>query len=109
MRKLNKPYAQAMNGKEAVEQYCAAPDTFALLLMDISMPVMDGFAATENIRAMEEKKGWKNCLIVALTGVASEEARNRAFAAGVDTFISKPASIQTLRTIVENLDNQMDD
>ncbi|GAB7355288.1 hypothetical protein MBLNU459_g5828t1 [Dothideomycetes sp. NU459] len=108
VRKLGRSYAQASNGKEAVERYCATPAMFALVLMDISMPVMDGFAATEGIRAAEQENGWKRCLIVALTGVASQEARDKAFACGVDTFMTKPASMQTLRTIVENLDIETD-
>lgn len=104
MRKLSRPFDTAENGQEAVQLYASGRESYVLVLMDMSMPVMDGFEATEKIRLLEENKGWKRCMIVALTGVASAEARQRAFNAGVDTFLTKPASIQRLKAIVGDLD-----
>lgn len=105
MRKLRRPYETAENGLQAVEKYAAAPSSFTLILMDMSMPIMDGFTATETIRVLENKNRWRRVLIIALTGVASEEARQRAFKTGVDTFLTKPAPMQKLREIVENLED----
>jgi len=104
MRKLQRPFETAENGLVAVQQYASAPSSFALVLMDMSMPIMDGFTATETIRVLEEKNRWRRCMIIALTGVASAEARQRAFTSGVDTFLTKPASMQKLKGIVEELE-----
>lgn len=67
------------------------------------MPVMDGFTATETIRTLEEKNKWKRNAIIALTGVASVEARDRAFKAGIDTFMVKPASMRKLKEVIEEM------
>ncbi|KAL1296504.1 hypothetical protein AAFC00_000015 [Neodothiora populina] len=106
MKKLGRAFQTAENGLEAVQQYASSPSAFVLILMDMSMPIMDGFTATETIRVLEEKNRWRRCMIVALTGVASAEARQRAFNAGVDVFLTKPASIQKLRGIVEELEGE---
>lgn len=104
MRKLQRPYEQAENGAEAVQRYSAGPDSFALILMDLTMPVMDGFKATENIRSLEEKNGWERCQIVALTGLGSAEARKKATSCGVDTYLTKPVNLGKLKGIVGGLD-----
>ncbi|KAF1346510.1 hypothetical protein BDV97DRAFT_357220 [Delphinella strobiligena] len=109
MRKLSRSFDTAENGLEAVQLYASGRESYVLVLMDMSMPIMDGFEATEKIRALEETNGWKRCMIVALTGVASAEARQRAFNAGVDTFLTKPASIQRLKAIVGELQEGADD
>ncbi|CAD0018995.1 unnamed protein product [Aureobasidium pullulans] len=96
MRKLKRPYTCAANGLEAVTSYASSPSEYALVLMDISMPVMDGFTATEMIRALEERNSWDRCTIMALTGVGDAEAKKRAFLAGVDDFMTKPVSMQKL-------------
>lgn len=100
MRKLRQSYATAVNGLEAVEKYTASPSTYSLVFMDMSMPVMDGFTATERIREFERRHGLRRCRILALTGVASAEAREGAFRNGVDDFVVKPVSMGRLREIV---------
>ena len=64
------------------------------------MPVMDGFEATRQIRRMETGQERaptaKESVIVALTGLASEEDENEAFDAGVDMFITKPVQFPRL-------------
>ncbi|KAG9662164.1 hypothetical protein KCU64_g2120, partial [Aureobasidium melanogenum] len=104
MRKLKRPYTCAGNGLEAVTAYASAPSTYALILMDISMPVMDGFTATELIRNLEQKNKWDRCTIMALTGVGDAEAKKRAFLAGVDDFMTKPVSMGKLGSIIKNLE-----
>lgn len=103
MKKLKRPYVCACNGLEAITAYASSPSSFALALMDISMPVMDGFTATEMIRAMEDKNGWPRCTVMALTGVGDAEAKKRAFLAGVDDFMTKPVSMGKLTSIVRGL------
>jgi signal transduction histidine kinase/CheY-like chemotaxis protein len=109
MRKLKRPYTSASNGLEAVSAYSSAPASYALILMDISMPVMDGYTATELIRSLEEKNKWGRCTIIALTGVGDAEAKKRAFLAGVDDFMTKPVSMAKLGGIINNLEGGGDD
>ncbi|MDB9511180.1 PAS domain S-box protein [Kamptonema animale CS-326] len=82
---------EAANGKEAVKLWQEwQPD---LTWMDIRMPVLDGYEATRQIRAMEENK---NGIIIALTAQASQSDRNLALAAGCNDYISKPFREETL-------------
>ncbi|KAG9700284.1 hypothetical protein KCU95_g805, partial [Aureobasidium melanogenum] len=106
MRKLKRPYTCAGNGLEAVTAYASAPASYALILMDISMPVMDGFTATELIRNLEQKNKWDRCTVMALTGVGDAEAKKRAFLAGVDDFMTKPVSMGKLGSIIKNLEGE---
>lgn len=109
MRKLKRPYTSANNGLEAVSAYSSAPASHALILMDISMPVMDGFTATELIRSLEDKNKWSRCTIIALTGVGDAEAKKRAFLAGVDDFMTKPVSMAKLGGIINSLEGSVED
>ena len=89
--RLKMQYEKAGNGLEAIKAYKASPASFCLVLMDISMPVMDGFAAAHGIRKY------------ALTGVASADARANAKSSGIDLFVAKPASLKYLKELVEDL------
>ncbi|PSK37504.1 Hybrid signal transduction protein dokA [Elsinoe australis] len=106
-QKLNQDFEQASNGLEAVHAYSANPSTFGLVLMDISMPVMDGFAATREIRIFETRNKLRRCKIVALTGVASEDARNDAEAAGIDEFFVKPASLARMKQLIKSMNEEV--
>ena len=78
----------AENGARAVELYqLNRPD---LVLMDMSMPVMDGLEATRAIRRIEATQGLERCPVIALTANAFAEDRDACFAAGLDDFLSKP-------------------
>nr|POF12678.1 hybrid signal transduction histidine kinase k [Quercus suber] len=101
MRRQKLTYECAANGREAVEIYRATPGMFFLILMDMSMPIMDGFTATVKIRKMESKLRIPKCFIAALTGVTSEDARDRAFDCGVDEFFSKPVHMNEVKMLVE--------
>ncbi|KAG8625815.1 hypothetical protein KVT40_006216 [Elsinoe batatas] len=103
-RKLGVDYVQAENGLEAVKAYQIDPTTFHLILMDISMPIMDGFTATREIRSFEKKHRLRQCRIVAITGVASEDARLDADKAGIDDFLVKPASMGKLKQLIKEMD-----
>ena len=88
----------ADNGLIATEKYQEfAPD---LILMDIQMPVMDGFNATEKIREIEKENGLPACKIVALTANALPQDRKRCFEAGMDDFITKPFKFKDLERIL---------
>ncbi|HNV23379.1 MAG TPA: PAS domain S-box protein [Candidatus Omnitrophota bacterium] len=75
---------------------------FDVVLMDSQMPIMDGFEATKMIRRNEEKTG-KHVFIIALTGRAMEEDRQKCFAVGMDGFVAKPIDRKKLLEEIANL------
>lgn len=89
----------ATNGEEAVECYKNNPD-IAVIFMDIQMPVMDGIEATKKIRYLEQTNQ-RNTAIIALTAHALAEQRQHMIKAGMNDFLSKPASEQQLLNMLE--------
>ncbi|HRY18482.1 MAG TPA: PAS domain S-box protein [Candidatus Competibacteraceae bacterium] len=87
----------AWNGQEAL--YAAEERKFDIILMDVSMPLMDGLEATQRIR---QGRSLNNATpIIAMTANAFAEDRERCLNAGMDDFMSKPIDIRKLRSIVE--------
>ena len=85
------------NGQEAVTA-CAAND-FDLIFMDCQMPIMDGYAATKEIRKMTPKK--PPIPIVAMTAFAMEGDKEKCFAAGMDEYLSKPLKLGQIAAIID--------
>ena len=86
----------AENGAVAVEKVStAAPGSYDLVLMDIQMPVMDGYTATRQIRALENP-ALAGVPILAMTANAFDEDRRRAMESGMNGFLSKPIVIGDL-------------
>lgn len=83
----------AVNGLEALEMI--EKNSFDLVLMDCSMPVMDGYQATEELRCRE--KGDRHLQVVGLSANAMQSDRDKALAAGMDDYLVKPISQQDLR------------
>lgn len=82
----------AMDGAQAIERYLAErPD---LILMDVMMPVMNGFDATSKIRALTEKR-WVP--IILLTALASENDLIKGISSGADDYLTKPVNFVILR------------
>ena len=80
----------AENGAVAVEKVCtAAPGSYDLVLMDVQMPVMDGYTATRKIRALDDPARAK-IPILAMTANAFDEDRCNALESGMNGFLSKP-------------------
>lgn len=86
----------AINGVEAIK-CCKSNDGIDLVLMDINMPVMDGYIATRKI-----KKFRPNLPIIAQTAYAIFGDREKALAAGCDDYISKPIKKEILHKIIKN-------
>lgn len=99
-KKLKLPYASATNGLEALTAFSTSTSKFFMVLMDISMPVMDGNESTAKIREFERKNKLPRTFIVALTGVTSDESRRRCFDAGVDKYLTKPMQMKDLSALV---------
>ena len=80
----------ANNGQEAVNMFTAEPNRFKLILMDISMPVMDGYEACANILEFEATNNRPHTPIIALTGHALKHDRERCLEAGMNAYLTKP-------------------
>ena len=89
----------AANGREAVARYHdSSPD---LILMDIQMPEMNGWEATQAIRRAEISEG-RHIPILALTAGVHDEDRRRCFDAGMDVFLSKPFEAEKVFHAIED-------
>ncbi len=98
---LNKTGAvirEAKTGEEAVEM--ARAERFDLVLMDISMPGMDGFEALERIRRNEKELGLPPVFVAALTANAFAQFRRRCLDAGFDAFVPKPVNREKLMAVL---------
>ena len=92
----------AENGAEAVEKVKnARPGDYDLVLMDVQMPVMDGYEATRQIRALEDP-ALAGITILAMTANAFDEDRKKALECGMDSFLSKPIVIEELICALQN-------
>lgn len=84
------------NGKEALDTYLSSEEgTYAMILMDIQMPVMDGYQAAQAIRRTE-KKDAKSIPIIAMTANAFAEDVNKAAECGMNGHVAKPIDIEKL-------------
>ena len=94
---------KAWNGQEAVERFKKSePGEFDAILMDIMMPVMNGYEAAKTIRSMDRKDA-KAIPIIAMTANAFTEDRIRAKEAGMDEHISKPVDAKLLVKVIYEL------
>jgi len=83
----------AANGLEALDSLKAEPDAFDVVLMDVQMPILDGYEATRRIRS---ELRLTDLPVIALTAGAMSSERGRAVRAGMDDFIIKPFDVHTL-------------
>lgn len=90
----------AQDGFEALEKVYACTQRIDLILMDVQMPGLDGFSATQEIRAYEKRIGCPAHYIVALTAHALEEDRVKSKVFGMDAYYVKPISFSNYRMIL---------
>ncbi|MEM6708593.1 MAG: ATP-binding protein [Pseudomonadota bacterium] len=101
LERLGCTVIEAVDGTEAVQRM--QDERIDLVLMDVSMPEMDGPEATRAIRDEEARSGSPRVPIVALTAHAMAGDRERFLAAGMDDYLTKPIDGQRLRTLVETV------
>ncbi len=89
----------AINGHEALEM--TKNKAYDLIFMDMEMPVMDGLDSTIQIRAHKDTLP-KNPIIIAMTANAMQEDRDRCIKAGMDDFLAKPITLESVRGIVKH-------
>ncbi|EEB94691.1 hypothetical protein MPER_06453 [Moniliophthora perniciosa FA553] len=96
-------FRDAVDGRDGVEVY-SKEGPFDVVLLDLSMPVLDGIGATAAIRQFEtEVSRDRYSRIVALTGMSSLEDKRKAFEAGVDGYLVKPVAFKTLDEMLHKL------
>ncbi len=93
-------YESALNGQEALEK--ARGEHFDVVLMDVHMPVLDGYAATREIRRHESRNGHR-ATIIALTALAIEGDKEKCLAAGMDHYLAKPLRAADLIALLDSL------
>jgi len=89
---------EARNGRELMTEALKDPPDIALI--DLSMPVLDGWGALRELRAEERTRG---VVCIAVTAFAARQDRQRALAAGFDGYISKPFRATELLELIEEL------
>lgn len=94
IKQLGHNVSVAENGKIGVDMYKAKK--YDIVLMDIQMPVMDGFVATKEIREWEHDEKKKPGHIIALTANALKEDKEKCFIIGMNDFLSKPFKIKDI-------------
>jgi len=105
LTKLGLDHDFAENGLEALEK--ATSQDYCLLLVDVSMPIMDGLEFAQRFRLWEKEQNRHALPLVAMTGNAMEADRQKALNAGMDDFLTKPVKIEALSvTLVKWLENR---
>jgi CheY-like chemotaxis protein/HPt (histidine-containing phosphotransfer) domain-containing protein len=95
LKKLGYSCDTVVNGAQALEQVKNNPGVYSVVLMDCQMPEMDGFEATREIRAWE-KENDHHIPIIAMTANAMQSDKDTCIAAGMDDYISKPVTLNSL-------------
>jgi len=96
-------YREAVDGSQGVEIF-QTEGPFDVVLLDLSMPVLDGVGATVQIRQIERaRSNQQSSVILALTGMSSLEDKRKAFEAGMDGYLVKPVAFRTLDDMFHKL------
>ncbi|KAH7422381.1 hypothetical protein KP509_12G006200 [Ceratopteris richardii] len=101
LKKWGHTFVLACNGAEAAEK--STKEVFDLILMDVQMPVCDGFEATARIREIEKNNNARRTPIVAMTAHAMSGDGDRCISAGMDFYISKPLNARKLEELIQSV------
>ena len=99
LQKLGHTVTVAHNGAEALQHWQTSPGEFDAILMDVDMPVMNGYETTQRIRALEQERGVPDATripIVAMTAHAMQGARETCLRHGMDAYLAKPIDTEAL-------------
>ncbi|MEJ2567930.1 MAG: response regulator, partial [candidate division WOR-3 bacterium] len=97
---------EAENGKIAFEKF--KKNVYDLVLMDMQMPIMDGYTATKKIRAWEKRVGAEETPVIALTAFALKGDAEKCLDAGCNTHVAKPVKMETLVEVLKEFADKMD-
>ena len=92
----------ANDGLEAIDLICKQQKCYDLILMDIEMPIKDGYQTTLDIRDFEKNNNMPASKIVAVSAHSMKESHNKALMSGMDDFLSKPIDQKILIDILTN-------
>lgn len=96
-------YREAVDGRQGVETF-ETEGPFDVVLLDLSMPILDGLGATVEIRQLEKvRESRQPSVILALTGMSSLEDKRRAFEAGMSGYLVKPVAFRTLEEMFRKI------
>lgn len=96
-------YREAVDGRQGVETF-ESEGPFDVVLLDLSMPILDGLGATVEIRQLEKaRESRQPSVILALTGMSSLEDKRRAFEAGMSGYLVKPVAFKTLEEMFRKI------
>lgn len=95
-KKRNWMITHALNGEEGLELFMKSSGKFDVILMDLEMPVMDGYEVTTRIRTLEKERGLKPVRIIGISANVLEGEREKCIALGMDAYLSKPFRIEQL-------------
>ena len=99
LKKHGLSVSTAENGQQGIDALLHG-DPVDLVLMDIQMPILDGYTATQHIRQWEADNNRPHLPIIALSADAFEEDRQHALTSGMDDFLAKPINVKTLLSIL---------
>ncbi|NJL43376.1 MAG: response regulator, partial [Pseudanabaena sp. SU_2_4] len=97
LEKLGYSVKVAANGQEVLQQLEETP--YDLILMDCQMPLLDGYATTQEIRRRQGDRS--HTVIIAMTANAMKEDRDKCIAAGMDDYVSKPISKDQIQAVLQ--------
>jgi len=101
LKMLNHEVESAGNGQEAVQKFKGGK--YDVILMDMRMPVMDGYEATKAIRTLERDQDLCRTVIIALTSFSTQEEISKSLDAGCDSHLVKPVSKDSLQRALSHL------
>lgn len=96
VKKSNWQLIHALNGEEAVALYIQNKNQIDVILMDVEMPIMDGYEATEKIRSIENDEHIPATRIIAISANILVGEREKCLESGMDAYLSKPFRIEQL-------------
>ncbi len=99
LQKMGFDVELASDGQEALQKYCA--NNYDLIVLDIQMPVMDGYQVAKAIRDVENNTA-RHTPIIALTANAMKGDKEKYINAGMDDYISKPFTLETFSKVINN-------